>query len=145
MIGTIIGTYRITDKLGDGGLGVVYKAVDQATGREAAFRMFTQEVSRDPMLADRLRAMAPALKKLQHPNIAGFYELITIGADLAVFMEYVPGSKLDQVRSQAAQLEVNVAVSCAVQILRALEFSHATGVLHHALRPSNVMVTPQGT
>jgi len=145
MVGTVIGTYRLADKLGDGGLGEVYHAVDRASGREAAFRIFTHEVSRDPMLADRLRAMNPSLKKLQHPNIASFYELITIGADLALFLEYVPGSTLDRVRRQAGQLEVNVAVSCAVQALRALEFAHGVGVLHHALRPTNLMVTAQGT
>jgi serine/threonine-protein kinase len=145
MVGTAIGTYRLADKLGDGGLGEVYHAVDHASGREAAFRIFTHEVSRDPMLADRLRAMDPSLKKLQHPNIASVYELITVGADLALFLEYVPGSTLDRVRRQAGQLEVNVAVSCAVQALRALEFAHGVGVLHHALRPTNLMVTAQGT
>jgi len=145
MVGTVIGTYRLAGKLGDGGLGEVYHAVDHASGREAAFRIFTHEVSRDPMLADRLRAMNPSLKKLQHPNIASVYELITIGADLALFLEYVPGSTLDRVRRQAGQLEVNVAVSCAVQALRALEFAHGVGVLHHALRPTNLMVTAQGT
>jgi len=145
MIGTVIGTYRLADKLGDGGLGEVYRAVDQASGTEAVFRIFTHEVSRDPMLADRLRAMSPSLKKLQHPNIASFYELVTIGADLGLFLEYVPGSTLEMVRRQTGQLEVNVAVSCAVQALRALEFAHSVGVLHHALRPTNLMVTAQGT
>jgi eukaryotic-like serine/threonine-protein kinase len=145
MIGTVIGTYRLEEKLGDGGLGGVYRAVDGTSGKEAAFRVFAREVSADPMLADRLRAMAPALKKLQHPNIAAFYELVSVGPDLALFLEYVPGASLDRVRQPGARLETNVSVSCAVQVLRALEFSHSAGVLHHALRPSNVAVTRQGT
>ena len=146
MIGSTIGTYRLADLLGDGGLGPVYRGVDQASGREAAFRMFTREVSSDPMLAERLRAMSVVLKKLQHANIGAVYELLTVGANLGMFMEYVPGAPLDQVRTQqAGRLEINVAVSCAVQVLRALEFSHGIGVLHHALRPSNIRVTPQGT
>jgi len=145
MVGTIVGTYRLEELLGDGGLGGVYRAVDGASGKEAAFRMFAREVSADAMLADRLRAMAPSLKKLQHPNIAAFFELVSLGADLALFLEYVPGASLERVRQPAGRLETNVSVSCAVQVLRALEFAHSAGVLHHALRPSNVMVTRQGT
>ena len=145
MVGTIVGTYRLEELLGDGGLGGVYRAVDRASGKEAAFRMFAREVSADAMLADRLRAMAPALKKLQHPNIAAFFELVSVGADLALFVEYVPGASLEKVREPAGRLDTNVSVSCAVQVLRALEAAHSAGVLHHALRPSNVMVTRQGT
>jgi len=145
MIGTIVGTYRLEELLGDGGLGGVYRAVDGASGKEAAFRLFTRDVSADAMLADRLRAMAPSLKKLQHPNIAAFYELVAVGPDLALFLEFVPGATLDKVRQPAGRLDTNVSVSCAVQVLRALESAHGAGVLHHALRPSNVMVTRQGT
>ncbi|MCU0248926.1 MAG: serine/threonine protein kinase [Vicinamibacterales bacterium] len=145
MVGTIVGTYRLEELLGDGGLGGVYRAVDGASGKEAAFRVFAREVSADAMLADRLRAMAPALKKLQHPNIAAFFELVSVGADLALFIEYVPGASLEAVRDPAGRLDTNVSVSCAVQVLRALEAAHSAGVLHHALRPSNVMVTRQGT
>ena len=145
MVGTIVGTYRLEELLGDGGLGGVYRAVDSASGKEAAFRVFAREVSADAMLADRLRAMAPALKKLQHPNIASFFELVSLGADLALFIEFVPGVTLDKVRQPAGRLDTSVAVSCAVQVLRALESAHGAGVLHHALRPSNVMVTRQGT
>jgi serine/threonine-protein kinase len=145
MVGTIVGTYRLEERIGDGGLGAVYRAVDGASGREAAFRVFAPEVSADAMLADRLRALAPALKRLQHPNIAAFFELVTLGPDLAMFFEFVPGASLEKVRQPAGRLHTNVAVSCAVQVLRALEFAHATGVLHHALRPGNVMVTRQGT
>lgn len=145
MIGGTIGTYRLAELLGDGGLGPVYRGVDQASGREAAFRVFNPDVSRDPMLAERLRAMSGVLKKLQHPNIGAVYEVLTVGADLGMFLEFVPGASLDQVRAQAGRLETNVAVSCAVQVLRALEFAHGAGVLHHALRPSNIRVTPQGT
>ena len=145
MKGTIVGTYRLEERLGDGGLGGVYRAVDGASGKEAAFRLFTRDVSADAMLADRLRAMAPALKRLQHPNIAAFYELVAVGPDLALFLELVQGATLDKVRQPAGRLDTNVAVSCAVQVLRALESAHGAGVLHHALRPSNVMVTRQGT
>jgi serine/threonine-protein kinase len=145
MVGTIVGTYRLEELLGDGGLGGVYRAVDSVSGKQAAFRLFTHEVSADAMLADRLRAMTPALKKLQHPNIAAFFELVSVGADLALFLEYVPGASLEKVRRPAGRLDTSVAVSCAVQVLRALEFAHGAGVLHHALRPGNVMVTRQGT
>ncbi len=145
LVGTSIGTYRLTEALGDGGLGGVYRAVEGATGKEAAFRIFAREVSGDALLADRLRSMAPALKKLQHPNIGAIYELVSVGPDLALFIEYVPGATLEQVRHQSGRLETNVSVSCAVQILRALEFAHGRGVLHHALRPTNVMVTRHGT
>ena len=145
MVGTIVGTYRLEERIGDGGLGAVYRAVDTASGKEAAFRVFAREVSADAMLADRLRAMAPALKKLSHPNIAAFFELVSLGADLALFLEFVPGVPLDKVRQPAGRLDTSVAVSCAVQVLRALESAHGAGVLHHALRPSNVMVTRQGT
>ncbi len=145
LVGTSIGTYRLTEALGDGGLGEVYRAVEGATGKEAAFRVFAREVSGDALLADRLRSMAPALKKLHHPNIGAIYELVGVGPDLALFVEYVPGATLEQVRHQSGRLETNVSVSCAVQILRALEFAHGRGVLHHALRPTNVMVTRHGT
>lgn len=145
MVGTIVGTYRLEERIGDGGLGAVYRAVDTASGKEAAFRMFAKEVCADAMLADRLRAMAPSLKKLNHPNIAAFFELVSLGGDLALFLEFVPGVPLDKVLEPAGRLDTSVAVSCAVQVLRALEFAHGAGVLHHALRPGNVMVTRQGT
>jgi serine/threonine-protein kinase len=145
MVGASIGTYRLAEALGDGGVGEVYRAVEGSSGKEAAFRVFARDVSGDPMLADRLRSMAPALKKLHHPNIGAVYELVSVGPDLALFLEYVPGATLEQVRRQSGRLETSVSVSCAVQILRALESAHGRGILHHALRPTNVMVTRAGT
>jgi len=145
MIGAMIGTYRMTEELGDGGAGPVFRAVDPASGREIAVRIFAPDVARDAVLVERLRAMAPVLKRLQHPNVAAVYELVETGASLGFLLEHVAGVNLNQARGQAGRMDTNVAVSCAVQALRGLEHAHGAGVYHHALRPTNLIVTPQGT
>ncbi len=142
--GSRIGTYRLVEAIGNGGLGDVYRAVEEGSGKEAAFRVFAREVSGDAVLADRLRSLAPALRKLHHQHIGAVYELVTAGADLALFLEYVPGTTLDRLRQAPGRLDTNASVGCAVQILRALEFAHGRGILHHAIRPTNVIVMPGG-
>jgi len=142
--GSRIGTYRLVEAIGNGGLGDVYRAVEEGSGKEAAFRVFAREVSDDAVLADRLRSLAPALRKLHHQHIGAVYELVTAGADLALFLEYVPGPTLDRLRQEPGRLDTHASIGCAVQVLRALEFAHGRGILHHAIRPANVIVMPGG-
>ncbi len=143
-VGARIGAYRLIGEIGNGGLGAVYRAVEEGSGREAVVRVFAREVSGDAVLADRLRTMAPALRRLHHAHIGGVYELVTAGADLALLLEHVPGTPLDRVKRDAGALDSRASVACAVQVLRALEYAHGRGILHHALRPTNLVMVPGG-
>jgi len=145
MIGTVIGSYRITEELGDGGVGPVFRAVDAASGREIAVRFFASDVTRETALVERLRAMVPLLQRLRHPNLAAMYGLVEEGAHLGFSLEHVAGVSLDRARSQVGRMDTSVAVSHVLEMLQGLDHAHRAGVFHHALRPTNLMVTPQGT
>jgi serine/threonine-protein kinase len=144
MIGTMIGSLRIAEALGDGGVGSVYRAVDLSSGDQSAIRIFSAEVTRDAALVERLRAIVPALKRLHHPNVAAVYDVMDAGGHFGFRLEYVTGLTLEDTRGAMGRLDTNAAVSYAAQALRGLEHAHRAGVYHHALRPTNIMVTPHG-
>ncbi|MEW5981393.1 MAG: serine/threonine-protein kinase [Acidobacteriota bacterium] len=145
MIGTVVGNCRITDVLGDGGLGPVYRAVDRSGGGSAAVRLFAPEVGGDPKLMERLRRLIPVLQRVRHPNIGAVYDMVTVGPSAGMLVEYVPGATIDRMRRREGKTSVGVAVSCAVQALRGLEHAHALGLYHHSIRPTNLVATPNGT
>ena len=144
MIGTMIGSLRIAEALGDGGVGPVYRAVDLSSGDQIAVRIFSSEVTRDAALVERLRAMVPVLKRLHHPNVAAVYDLMDAVGHFGFRLEYVTGLTLEDTRGATGRLDTSLAVSYAAQALRGLEHAHRAGVYHHALRPTNIMVTPHG-
>src|SRR5271165_4399827 len=146
MIGKSLRSYRIEAKLGAGGMGVVYKAVDSRLGRAAAIKV----LSASAVSADREKRFvleAKAASSLNHANIVTIYDIDTQEVDGQpvhyIAMEYVAGETLDHMIGRKG-LRVRPALKYAAQIADALAAAHAAGIIHRDLKPSNVMVTPQG-
>jgi serine/threonine protein kinase/Tol biopolymer transport system component len=146
MIGKSLRSYRIESKLGAGGMGVVYKAVDSRLGRTAAIKI----LSTAALNADRERRFvqeAKAASSLNHPNIVTIYDIDTQEVDgkpiQYIAMEYVAGDTLDHLIGRKG-LRIRDVLKYAVQIADALAAAHAAGIVHRDLKPSNVIVTPQG-
>ncbi len=147
MIGKSLRSYHIDSKLGAGGMGVVYKAVDSRLGRTAAIKI----LSTHALSADRERRFvqeAKAASSLNHPNIVTIYDIDTQEIDgqpvQYIAMEYVAGETLDQLIGRKG-LRIRDVLKFAVQIADALASAHAAGIVHRDLKPSNVIVSPQGT
>src|SRR5262249_45797854 len=96
-IGSIIGTYRITGKIGEGGMGAVFKGVDQMLEREVAIKVFRHELARQPEVLERFRSEAVTLAKLNHPNIATLYNFLEHEGDYFMVMEFVPGNTIENI------------------------------------------------
>jgi serine/threonine-protein kinase len=144
MIGQLIGQYRVTEKLGEGGMGAVYKAVDTLIDREVAIKMLRPEIARQPNLFQRFRAEAVTVAKLNHAGIATLYNFMQHGDDFFMVMEYVPGKTLEAVEREHGPLPWQIAVPLFEKILDAVQSAHDFGILHRDIKPANVMLTTWG-
>ncbi len=144
MIGTTYGTYQVLDKLGEGGMGEVYRARDSKLGRSVAIKVISEALARDPERIARFDREARALAALNHPSIAAIYGLEEAGGRNAIVMELVEGPTLAE-RVSHGPLPVAEALKIARQIASALEAAHAAGIVHRDLKPANVKVRPDGT
>ena len=140
MIGTRLGPYEITAKLGEGGMGVVWKAKDFHLGREVALKLLPAGFTADPERAARFAREAKVLASLNHPNIAQIYGLEASGESRALVMELVEGPTLAE-RLEKGSLPLDECLSIARQIAEALEEAHEKGIIHRDLKPQNVKVT----
>jgi hypothetical protein len=143
MIGTTVGKYRIVARLGRGGMGTVYRAIDETLDREVAIKVLNSEVA-DAKLMARFRAEATMLAKLNHPEIATIYEIYQTETDLLMVMELVRGETLDQLSVRVGPLAPDRAAYLAAQVLNGLGHAHRAGIVHRDLKPANVMVTESG-
>ena len=134
-----IAHYRITAKLGEGGMGAVYRATDTKLNREVAIKVLPESLANDPDYLARFRREAQILASLNHPNIAIIHGI----EEKALVMELVPGQTLEE-RLTPAGLPLDEALAIARQIAEALEAAHEKGVIHRDLKPANVKVTPEG-
>ncbi len=134
MIGQTLGHYRITGKLGEGGMGEVYRATDSKLGREVAIKVLPAAFADDPDRMARFQREAQVLASLNHPNIAAIYGI----EDRAIVMELVEGEILH------GPLPLDTALNYAGQIADALEAAHEKGITHRDLKPANIKITPQG-
>src|SRR5215472_770473 len=107
MIGNVIGTYKIAEKIGEGGMGAVYKGVDLMLEREVAIKALRPELARQPDIVERFRAEAVTLAKLNHPNIATLYSFLRQGDDFFMVMEFVRGETLDGVIRNSASMPID--------------------------------------
>ncbi len=144
MIGRTVSHYRITGKLGEGGMGVVYRAEDTDLGRTVALKFLSPELTRDPAAKERFRVEAKAASQLDHPNICTIYEIgETDDARLFISMACYDGDTLAH-RLSGGPLAAEEAVGIAADVAAGLAAAHAAGVVHRDIKPGNVLVTGRG-
>ncbi len=144
MVGEVIDHYKILERIGEGGMGTVYRAIDTMLEREVALKLLRTDLPDDPDVIRRFRAEAVALARLSHPHIATLFGLVRRDAQLCMVMELVRGETLATLMKVEPAFPVERAVRLAMQILAALEYAHDSGVVHRDVKPSNVIVAPTG-
>ena len=142
-VGARIGAYEMTSRLGEGGMGVVFRARDTKLGRDVAFKVLPVKFATDSERIARFRREAHVLAALNHPNIASIYGLEESGGATALVLELVEGPTLaDRLRS--GPIPPDEALSIAKQVAEALEAAHEKSIVHRDLKPANIKVTPDG-
>ena len=143
VIGQTISHYRITEKLGEGGMGVVYKAEDEKLRRLVALKFLPSNLLADDEVKARFIREAQAAASLNHPNICTVYAIDEFEGHFFIAMEYVEGETVRD-KTKRGPLKLQEAVDLAVQTAHGLEAAHQKGIVHRDVKGSNVMVTPQG-
>jgi serine/threonine protein kinase/tetratricopeptide (TPR) repeat protein len=143
MLGKTLGHFRIVEQIGSGGMGVVYRAIDERLNRDVALKLLPVELLADDAAVKSFRHEAQALSKLNHPNIATIHDFDAQDGLNFLVMEYIPGITLDQ-KVLAGPIPEKEVVRLGLQLAQGLRAAHGQGLIHRDLKPSNLRVTPDG-